>query len=174
MLILRVGVLLTYLVTLQAQDQSTAHALMGTLVSALMNQTEFEYELEPPPIEIWQTFGAKPAPTFIIKMPVSLPQKYPQVPKIKQPPSVRLGSVASLTGQLLGPGDVPLVNAQIELTSLQRVERTDQAGYFTFSGIGPDTQKREFRIRAKQQELLVNITTLSQEPLVIHFDQLEI
>lgn len=166
--------LLNYLVTVQASDQSAAHKLMGTLVAAAVQQTEFEYEFAPPPLEAWQALAAKPAPAFTIKVPVALPVAEQTAPRIKAPPQVRMGPVSSFSGRMLGPGEIPLADTDVELVAAGRYTRTDAAGNFSFAGIDPNQHRRGYLIRAKRRELLVEPANATQEPVVIHFEQLEI
>ncbi|ANE56761.1 hypothetical protein [Methylomonas sp. DH-1] len=166
--------LLNYLVTVQAADQAAAHKLLGTLVAAVVQQTEFEFELAPPPLETWLAFAAKPAPAFTIKLPVALPVTERTPPRIKAPPQVRMGPVATFSGRLLGPGEIPLADTDVELVAAGRYTRTDAAGNFSFAGIDPNQHKRGYLIRAKRHELLVDTANPTQDPVVIHFEQLEI
>ena len=166
--------LLNYLVTVQAADQTAAHKLLGTLVAAAVQQTEFEYEFVPPPIEIWQALAAKPTPAFTVRVPVTLPLVEQAVPRIKAPPQVRMGPVATFSGRLLGPGEMPLADTDVELVAAGRYTRTDAAGNFSFAGIDPNQHHRGYLIRAKRRELLVKPANSTQEPVVIHFEQLEI
>jgi hypothetical protein len=80
----------------------------------------------------------------------------------------------TLVGQVVGPRDIPIMNARVELPALDLVTNTDSNGHFRFARVPDAPGKRTLRVLAKGQEFSVNTEQASsdKEPFVIHL-QLE-
>jgi hypothetical protein len=77
-------------------------------------------------------------------------------------------------GQIVGPENIPIMNARVELPSLDLFTSTDSKGRFRFSRVPAATGARLLRVRAKGQEFSINTEQAGsdKEPLVIQL-QLE-
>ncbi len=167
---------LRYLVTAWADDPETEHQLLGQLVFAAMEHPEFEVELAAQPAEFWLAFGIAPRPAFMLRLPVHMERPEPQTGRIRHPVDVRFSPAVSLAGLLVGPRDIPLSGAQIELASLQLTTRTDAKGRFRFAAVPAQPDTKELCIRLKGTERRVRVThgAGSAQPLVIRFDTMEV
>lgn len=164
---------LRYLITTWADEPEAAHRLLGRLVFAAMQSPEFEIELEPLAPEIWASFGISPRPAFLIRVPVEMERHITSFPRVRVPTEFRVVPTTSLAGTVVGPGQVPLPEARVELPALNLTTRTDVDGRFRFSAIPPDPKEKEIRVRLKGLE--VSTTTAGgAEPLVIQFDPEEV
>jgi hypothetical protein len=88
-------------------------------------------------------------------------------------PQVRISAVTSLAGVVLGPKDVPIPRARVELPALNAVTYTDADGRFRFGAVPATPRTKQLRIVAKGSEQLVSPEPSENEPLVIHFNPME-
>ena len=81
-----------------------------------------------------------------------------------------------MEGTILGPEQTPLTNARVELSTHNLVTRTDIKGRFIFPAVPSEPAKKKLRMIARGRELFkeIDYTKIKQEPLIIHFDVLEV
>lgn len=162
---------LRYLVTTWAKDPERAHSLLGQLVFAAMDSTEFEVDLDPVPVAVWRAFGVPPRPSFVLRVPLQRERPEPAVTLVRAPLVVEASPVQSLQGVVLGPQELPVVGARVELPALRLSTRTDSKGGFRFSAVPAQPARQLLRVTAKGRELSVQTEANGgQEPMVIHFD----
>jgi Carboxypeptidase regulatory-like domain len=164
-------VVLRYLVTARAQDPAEGHRLLGELVFAAMEAPEMEVELEPLPVALWRAFGVPPQPAFVLRMPLRRERPEPVVPRVRQPLVLRTEPAISLQGTVVGPGDLPIAGARVELPAVARSTRTDHRGRFAFAGV-PASGTRTVRVSAKGREISVTAGT-GDGPLLIRLQPME-
>lgn len=80
---------LRYLVTTWAEHPEDAHRMLGDLVFAAMEHTEFEVDLEPVPTELWSAFGLAPRPSFRLRLPLRRERPEPAIPRVRTPVEVK-------------------------------------------------------------------------------------
>jgi hypothetical protein len=165
---------LRYLVTTWAKQSEEAHRLLGELAFAAMEHPEFEVKLNPIPAETWKALGIIPRPSFILQIPLRKEQPAPPTRYVREPLVVQATPVTSLTGIVLGPDDVPIARASVEIPTLQLSTRTDVHGRFTFANVPADPFPTNLRVRAKGREIQVTTEqSTPDEPLVIRFNLFE-
>jgi hypothetical protein len=166
---------LRYLVTTWAEEPKEAHRLLGELVFAGMGSSEFDIELDPIPVDLWASLGVAPRPSFILRTPLRMERPEPEVKYVRQPLVVRTVSITSLRGTVLGPDDVPLVGALVEIPALELFTRTDAKGVFSFSTLPAEPLVEQVLVRAKGREFSVTVDQPVSEdrPLVIRIDPLD-
>lgn len=163
---------LRYLVTAWAETPEQAHHLLGELLFAAMETGDFQVELKPLAPDMWAAFGVAPQPAFLLQVP--LVKERPHVVKrVLERPQVRISAVTSLAGVVLGPKDVPIPRARVELPALNAVTYTDADGRFRFGAVPATPRTKQLRIVAKGSEQLVSPEPSENEPLVIHFNPME-
>ncbi len=76
----------------------------------------------------------------------------------------------------MGPDETPLTNARVELSTHNLVARTDVKGHFIFPTVPTKPAKKKIHIIARGRDLFkeVDCTKIKQQPLIIHFDVLEV
>jgi hypothetical protein len=165
-------ILLRYLVTTCAERLEEAHAMLGSLVFAAMEQPEFEVDLEPVPAELWTAFGVLPRPAFRLRIPLRLVRPQEDVRLVKTPLEVRGAPIVSMDGVLMGPNEIPIANAQVKLPDCQLATRTDSKGRFSFAAVPGGSTVRRFLIRAFGRDFAVDVErrTGDQAPLIIHIN----
>lgn len=169
-------VLLRYLVTVRAKSPQEAHRILGQLLFAAMEHAEYEVELEPIPAQVWQAFGTMPMPAFMLRLPLRLERPEKPVRLIRSPIEIQQSPLASLEGTIVGPDEIPLSNARVELSTHNLVARTDRKGRFLFPTVPTEPALKKVRVIARGRELFkeVDYTKVKQKPLIIHFDVLEV
>ncbi|MBI5667942.1 MAG: DUF4255 domain-containing protein [Chloroflexi bacterium] len=164
---------LVYLVTAQGYEPDEAHRLLGELIFAALDSTEFEVDLKPLPYAAWTAFGVPPQPSFFLRALARRDRPEPEIKYVRRPLVIHTSPLASLEGVVLGPGDIPLVGARVEVPGMQARTQTDSHGRFTFSSLPTDPPIQQLRIRAKGREQVVAIEPSTDRPLVIRFDLLK-
>ncbi|MEW5986121.1 MAG: Pvc16 family protein [Chloroflexota bacterium] len=160
-----------YLVTTWADEPEEAHRLLGRLVFAAMDSPDMDVAFDPLPPAAWQAFGLPPQPSFILHAPVRLERPDAAVPLVRQPLVLQTSPLVELQGVVIGPDDLPIAGARVELPALQRVTYAGPKGEFRFTGLPGEGQLRQVRIVAKGKTLDVTLGQLAiSEPLVIRFD----
>jgi hypothetical protein len=169
-------VLLRYLVTCRAKNQAEAHNMLGQLLFAAMEHPEYDVDLGQVPAEIWTAFGTIPMPSFMLCLPLKLERPQEPIRLIRSPIEVNQSPIASMEGSILGPEETPLTNARVELSTHNLVTRTDIKGRFIFPAVPTAPTQKQLRIIARGRELSkeIDCTKIKQEPLIIHFDVLEV
>ena len=163
---------LRYLVTTWSEDTAEAHRMLGDLVFAAMPNTDFEADLNPLPPATWTAFGLAPQPSFVLTVPLRVERPVPPVKLVRKPLVVHTAPITSLSGVVLGPGNVPLPKARVEIPILNLFDWTDTRGRFHFPALPGEPRTLVLRIQAKGRELQTKIDqpASDQEPVVIHFD----
>jgi hypothetical protein len=164
---------LRYLVTAWADDVHSEHRLLDALVAAAMQEEGLEVVLEPTPPATWLALECQPRPAFVLQVPVRQARPEPATPRVRGPLVVQGVALAPLAGVVLGPGDVPLAGARVEVPSAAAVAETDPRGWFRFPGLPVEPRQKLVRVRARGRQIDVEIAQPEASgSVVIHFDQL--
>ena len=165
---------LCYLVTTWSSDLLAAHHMLGNLVFAAMQAPEFRVDLQPLPAETWAALGTPPRPSFILRLPLKLdlPKTPPQL--VRQPLVIDLESLVDIQGIVLGPGDIPLADALVEIPDSPVSTRTGADGRFKIKLVLGKTQPGRLHVVARGHEMLQPIEAAQvNEPLVIRFQSFD-
>lgn len=168
-------ILLRYLVSCWAESAEEAHRLLGELVFAAMENPEFEVDLTPVATEVWTAFGVAPRPSFFLCVPLRVERPAKPAPLVRAPLVIKSAPIANLDGVVIGPGDVPVMGARVELPGLQLSTRTDFRGRFHFRSI-PAEPALSLRVKVKDQEIAVKARRPSdaKAPLLIRLPKVEV
>lgn len=163
---------LHYLVTTWAEQPEEAHHLVGQLAFAALANSSFEVDLGPLPPETWLAFATPPRPAFVLRVPVITERPEPVTKPVTQPLVVHTSPLIDFSGQVVGPQDIPLVNARVEMPFLNRFTYTNSKGWFRFPACPAQPGVQRLRVVSKgwTLELDAEPSATTQEPLVIHFD----
>ena len=165
---------LRYLVSTHAKDPVVAHQTLGALLYAAMDHTAYEVVLETVPIQLWSAFKIVPRPAFILQ--VALPHRAEEqsAPRVKtvEPKISSETPIVPLYGRVIGPENIPLMNARIELPNLYRSAITDSKGCFTLHGVPAAPKEKTLLIKARKREqtTIVQQTGTPDDPVIIQFD----
>lgn len=159
-----------YLVTTWAESVEERHALLETLLFAALEEAPGEVDLTPLPPELWLALGAPPQPSFVLCVLVKRARAQQAVPRVRQPLQVDTTLAVPLTGTVLGPEDVPLADALVEVPALQRQTRTDAAGRFVLPHVPGGAVPLRLRVRAKGSELEIAVPPDERAaPVIVRF-----
>lgn len=167
---------LRYLVTSWAEDPEEAHRMLGELIFAAMEKSEFEVESDPSPVALWTAFNTAPRPSFVLRVPLRLERPQEKIPLVRKPPIIKNSPMVPLEGQILGPEGIPLKGARVEVPGLQISTSTDSRGRFAFSAVPVNPPLKRLIITFKGSEHVFSpeqpITEMA--PLLIHLKELEV
>jgi len=163
---------LRYLITSWSDKPERAHELLGTLLLAALREPEFELDPVPIGVDAWTAFRIGPRPSFVMRVPLRQDLESPAVKLVRKPLDMRASGVSVLDGTVLGPDDVPLASASVELPALQLVTTTDWKGRFRFPSVPADPPPKELLVKARGKEQRVPIKSIGT-PVLIHFGPLE-
>lgn len=165
-------ILLRYLVTAWAATQQKSHQLLGDLAFAAMATAEFTVDLDPQPPDMWLALKLTPRPAFILSLPVRQERQKARVEYVRSALIVKAEPMTQLVGRVVGPGELPIAGARVEIPSLQLFNYTDANGQFRFLGLPGASAKRELRVMAKGRQFDVTVDSPSDttRPVVIQFD----
>jgi hypothetical protein len=92
---------------------------------------------------------------------------------VRAPLVVNGVGLRSLAGVVVGPGDVPVAAARVEIPSAGKWMETDSQGRFLFPGLPAEPPRMLVRVRARGRQMDAEIAGPAEgEPVVVHFDQL--
>ena len=163
--------LLRYLVSVTGSDVRESHGQLGKLLFDAFERPEFDVELGPLPLELWAGLGVPPRPGFVLRVPLRKPVEVPPAPPVTEPLRLEGGPMATLEGVVLGPGDVPVADAFVELPALRLATRSDGQGRFRFAGVSAAGGPQELRVRAKAREFPFTVESDDRsEPVALRLD----
>jgi hypothetical protein len=163
---------LRYLVTAWGDDASAEHRVLGALVAAAMQEDGFDVELTPLSADAWAALGVAPRPSFVVRLTVRMERPEPEAKPVLKPLVLQEAGLARLFGVVLGPGDVPLAAAHVDLPSLSLSVETDARGRFAFAAVPAEPKQLRVRVRARRKEGEVQVVRPDDGGLVtIRFDQ---
>ena len=161
-------VMLGYLVTVYSSDIQQAHVILNDLIFSAMSHELFDVDFEPATTDIWTVTGQLPQPSFMIRVPVTHERTY-DTQLVRKPPVFNTIDKSVLKGTVLGPDDIPLTQAQVELPDLNQHMMTGYDGRFHFSSVPPNNR---LRVTAKGRVQEVDVRIDSDQPLIVRFDEL--
>ena len=166
---------LRYLVTAWSATPAEAHRLLADLLFAAASSADFEVELGSPSLEMWTALGVPPRPAFVLRVPMRRELAVRRGPLVRRPIEIEIAPAGPLTGFCLGPEEIPLTGALVEVPALNVSTRSDQDGRFAFSSVPRDATHLLVRATAKGQTITVDAgaRAAGAEPLVIQFDMTE-
>lgn len=152
-----------YLLTVSAETPERAHQLLGELVFAALEAPEFEADLTPISLELWTALGVPPQPAFRLRLPVRRERAEPNIRRVRFPLVTHTVPNEVLLGRVVGPGDVPIPGALVDLPSLKLSTRTDARGSFRFPLVPSIESIGRLEVRAKGEVLQVGAEALVSE-----------
>lgn len=162
---------LRYLVTTFSDDALEAHRMLSALVFDAMDRPEFEVEFADVD---WSSFNSSPRPGFVIKVLLNKERPEPVIPKVLHPLVLATTSSDALDGIVLGPEDVPLVGAAVDIPRLQLHTETDVKGCFRFASVPKDPPIESLVVRVKGRSQTVHPDPESDDPIIVRFEPVEV
>lgn len=160
---------LGYLVTTSG-TVAVAHKRLGTLLFAALTHPDWDVRFPRDIAEFWTAAGMPPRAGFILSVPLRQPVELKPAPPVRVP--LRVEGVGSrvMEGVVLGPGDVPISDAFVEIPSLALSARSDTRGRFRFAAVPTTPAKQQLRVRAKAREFPFTVDSSKPPPFVLRLD----
>jgi hypothetical protein len=165
---------LRYLVTTWAEEPGSADRLLVELALDAMEQSDLEVDFEPPSAHFWIALRSRPQPSFVIRLPVARQRPRRRVERVLHPLVIKPGYTIRVGGVVLGPDEMPISNATVEIVGMDHSTKTDRRGRFSLTAVpGPPVVAR-LRARAKGTEVVLAIPDDAADgrPISIRLDPL--
>ena len=165
---------LRYLVTVRCNDVAQAHRVLWELLVAASERTQsndWQVDPTPPPTEFWLACGSAPQPSFVLHVPVRHEWEERTAPRVRRAPEVGIAPLERLEGVVMGPDEIPISGAAVELPALGLTAYTERRGHFEFAAVpaGPQRPDR-LLVRARGREQAFRLQPDSDlNPLVVRF-----
>ena len=159
---------LHFLVSAASPRPEAELRMVGELLFAALAREDLEVEPDPVTSEDWRALGAIPRAGFILRLPFRRELPEPRAPRVRGPLVVKTTRGGPLLGQVLGPGDVPLAGASVEIPALQLFTSADTSGRFRFANV-PFTPPPRLVVRARGAVQSFVVSEEPGAPLTIHF-----
>ena len=160
---------LGYLVTASADTALEAHRRLEELLFSAMDHPDYEVRFVDAAWPYWLAAGVAPRPGFILTLPLRRERPAADVPLVTEGLQVRGAPLTPLRGVVLGPRDIPVPDAYVELTSLNLSTRSDGRGRFRFAAIPAGTITK-VRVHAKAREFSFSLDPSTPEPVALRLD----
>jgi hypothetical protein len=161
---------LGYLVTTSGTDVALAHKRLGTLLFAALTHPDWDVRFPGDIAEYWTAVGMPPRAGFILTVPLRQPVETKPAPPVRGPLRVEGVGSRAMEGVVLGPGDVPISDAFVEIPSLALTTRSDTRGRFRFAAVPTSPAKQQLRVRAKAREFPFTVDSSKPPPIVLKLD----
>lgn len=164
-------VALRYLVTAWAPTAEERHDLLGTALMAAADRPGVDVDLAPVAPDLWLALGVPPQPAFRLVVVARWARPETPAPPVLEPLVLRAAGSRRLAGVVLGPGDVGLAGARVELPSLARSTATDRSGAFAFAQV-PDSPPTTLLVASAKGRAVSVRVAVGADPVVVHLDPL--
>jgi hypothetical protein len=161
---------LGYLVTTSGSDVGLAHKRLGTLLFAALKHPGWEVRFPGDTAELWRAVGEPPRAGFILAVPLRQPVVAEPAPPVRGPLRVQGTTSRAMEGVVVGPGDVPISDAFVEIPSLALTTRSDGRGRFRFAAVPTSPAEQHLRVRAKAREFPFTVDSSKPPPFVLRLD----
>jgi hypothetical protein len=163
-----------YLVTTWAARAEDAHRMLGALALAAMETPDLDLEIEPVSGATWGALGATPRPSFFLRLIARVERQGTPATPVRRPLVLQPAPITPLYGLVLGPDDVPIAGARIEIPVLGLRDRTDAGGRFRFLAVPAGPRPVTVRVVARGGTTttaeVASPATTAIEPLLIRID----
>lgn len=163
---------LRYLVTTWAGSAEEEHRILGRLVFAALERTDWQVALRSLAPETWAALGVPPRPAFVLQVPLRVERPAPIARRVRSPLLVHVVASVPFAGRVVGPGDLPVAGARVELPSLSAAAETDWDGRFLFPKVPAEPRTKRIRVLAKGtvQEFTPDVPPEHGGTLIIRFE----
>jgi hypothetical protein len=156
-----------YLVTVSAPSRIEADRLIVSLGFAALDRGSPELERDGAGPDLWLALRAVARPALVVREVLERPRVVRPAPLVRQPAVTEYASSRRVAGRVVGPGNMPITGAKIEILSAGLVTYSDHRGEFVLAGVPTGPPDPTLAITAKGVRLTVRAEASSKEPLVI-------
>lgn len=154
-----------YLVTTTAASQGEADRLIVALTFAAVERGVPELERDGALPELWLGLRAATRPALIVRVGLERPRQMKRVPLVRYPLVTEWTDGRSVAGRIVGPDQVPIAGARIEVVHTALYAYSDHRGEFAIAGVPAGPPLPTLVVTAKGVKL--SVQPESDKPLVI-------
>lgn len=136
------AVWLRHLVCATHPGSSAALGALGVVMARLVDPTRLDagaptvqFDPAATTTHLWAALGVAPRPAVVLRTRAVFSRDAALVPRVTSPLRVVGGPVLVLRGRLVGPGEVPLVGADVSVPAVGASARTAPDGSFVLAGV---------------------------------------
>lgn len=152
---------LCYLVSVTLADVLAEHRALGELVFALADRTDYQLLSQDAATALRREISFPPCAAIMLSINLQRQKQTARIPPVRRPLVVQTSPVAAVEGIVVGPEDVPLMDARVEAPALNLSSLTDFKGRFRLPAAPPT------RLIASKNNIRVAIDWQGDQPLTI-------
>jgi hypothetical protein len=156
-----------YLVTVRAPTRAEADRLIVALGFAALDRGSPELERDGAGSDLWLALRVAARPALVVREALERPRVKKRVPLVRRPVETEYAPGRRVAGRIVGPGNIPIAGARIEVASAGLTTYSDHRGDFILAGVPTGPPDPTLFIAAKGVRLTVQADASSKEPLLI-------
>ncbi|MBR0748775.1 hypothetical protein JQ582_33075 [Bradyrhizobium japonicum] len=156
---------LDYLVTPSFDDIFAEHRCLGELLFAAFDRADIQIIDHDDAAAMRREFNVPLRAGILLSTNLQRHRTPMRAPPVRQPLVVRSTGLGRFEGVVLGDGDIPLVDALVEMPALNRSVLTDLKGRFSLSG--PLISGQPTKLIATKNHSSVGVDVADDRPLTI-------
>lgn len=145
-----------YLVTVVTAQAGAERQALAELAFAASPVTDLELEKAPGP-EVWLSLGVAARPALVASVLWQRERHTRPIRRVRQPLVAKFSSSRPLLGVVVGPGDVPIAGALVEVEGLPQTVYSNHRGEFAFRGVPGDDPPPTLVVSAKGATVRVRV-----------------
>lgn len=158
-----------YLVTVAAKNAMSARQALADLAFSAGPAEDVELQATAPGPELWQSLGVRARPAVVVSVLFQRERQTRPVPRVREPLITRWSPSRALVGVVLGPGNVPIAGALVEVEGVEQSTYSNHRGEFAFRSVPGSEPAPALVVRAKGTRVRVRVEGQASEsaPIVI-------
>lgn len=160
-----------YLVTAPGFTPSDEAQCLVDLAFGAFPLLRIELDPFPPGPDTWTALGTHARPALIAGVLLERERELRAVPRVREPLVTRWSRTTTLAGVVMGPRDVPISGALVELDGSALTTYTNHRGEFSFKTVPAGEPAPSLLVSAKGTQLRVSVGGHGgpDDPLLIRF-----
>jgi len=146
-----------YLVTIAAADAVAERQALAELAFSAGPITDVELEPKGLSLELWRSLGVSIRPALLVAVLLQRERQGRPVRRVRQPLITKWGGSRPVSGVVVGPGDVPIAGALVEVEGLPQTAYSNHRGEFAFRSLPGDDPPPTLVVSAKGATVRVRV-----------------
>jgi hypothetical protein len=146
-----------YLVTVRGFDPTELGQCLAELAFLAGPLTRVELEPLPPSPTLWESLGTTARPALIASVLLERERRGRKVSRVREPLITRWSPAHPLTGVVMGPGDIPIAGALVEVEGFPLTTYSNHRGEFAFRSVPGVEPPPTLVVSAKGTHLRVRV-----------------
>jgi hypothetical protein len=158
-----------YLVSVLGFDATEQGQCLAELAFQAGPLIRVELDPSPPGPAFWAALGTSARPALLVSVLLERERPSHKAPRVRTPLITRWSPSRPLAGVVLGPGDIPIAGALVEVEGSPLTTYSNHRGEFGFRSVPGAEPPPTLIVNAKgtQLRISVNIADGSEDPLLI-------